>query len=172
LHRPDATPADVALALAAALTLAAPLAAQTAPAEPAGISQADIDLLRKDVAAARKEIVAQNLALTPDEAARFWPVYDQYATEMGKISAERAAVIRDNAAAWGTIDDRTADTLTRRSLAVDVQTARGRMAWLPRFEMVLPATKVATFLQIDRRLSTLIDLQLAANLPLMQSQNQ
>jgi Spy/CpxP family protein refolding chaperone len=160
------------LALAAALTLAAPIAAQTAaPAATSGVSQADIDLLRRDVAAARKEIVAQNLTLTPDEAARFWPVYDQYATEMGKVSAERAAVIRDYAAAWGKIDDKTADSLTNRSLAVDVKTAQTRKAWLPRFEKVLPATKVATFMQIDRRLSTLIDLQLAANLPLVQDQS-
>jgi hypothetical protein len=159
------------VALGLGLALAAPSFAQAAPAaQPSGISQADIDLLRQDVAAARKEIVAQNLTLTPEEATRFWPVYDQYATEMGKISAERAAVIRDYAAAWGKIDDKTADGLTNRSLAVDVKTAQTRKAWLPRFEKVLPATKVATFMQIDRRLSTLIDLQLAANLPLTQDQ--
>lgn len=34
----------------------------------------------------------------------------------------------------------------------------------------MPTTKAASFIRIDRRLSTLIDLQLAANLPLMQDQ--
>lgn len=64
----------------------------------------------------------------------------------------------------------SADSLTRRSLAVDVAMAKLRTDWLPKFEKVVPATKAASFIQIDRRLSTLIDLQLAANLPLMQDQ--
>ncbi|WP_448580346.1 hypothetical protein [Thermaurantiacus sp.] len=162
------------IAAALALALAAPLAAQTSTAapqgEPAGISQADIDLLRRDVAAARKDIVAQNLSLTPDEATRFWPVYDQYAAAMDGVTAERAAIIKAYAESWGRIDNKTADSLTRRSLDVDVKTANTRRAWLPRFQKVLPATKAATFVQIDRRLSTLIDLQLASSLPLMQTQ--
>lgn len=159
------------LSVALALMLAAPLSAQTAPAAaPAGISQADIDLLRRDVAAARKEIVAQNLALTPEEATRFWPVYDQYAAAMDAVTAERAAIIKAYAESWGKIDSKTADSLTRRSLDVDVKTADTRRTWFPRFEKVLPTTKAATFVQIDRRLSTLIDLQLASSLPLMQTQ--
>jgi hypothetical protein len=154
--------------VAAAMAAAAPVAAQ-APAQP-GVSQQDIDLLRRDVAAARKEITAQTLALTPEEAARFWPVYDQYAAAAGKITGERAAIIKEFAENFGKIDDRRADSLTRRSLAVDTAMAKLRTDWLPRFEKVVPATKAASFIQIDRRLSTLIDLQLAANLPLMQDQ--
>ncbi len=157
------------LLLGAALLASAPVAAQ-APQQQPGISQQDIDLLRRDVAAARKEITAQTLALTPDEAARFWPVYDQYAAEAGKITAERAAIIKEYAENFGKIDAKRADSLTRRSLAVDVSMAKLRTDWLPRFEKVVPTTKAASFIQIDRRLSTLIDLQLAANLPLMQDQ--
>jgi hypothetical protein len=156
------------LLLSAALLASSPVAAQ-APQQP-GISQQDIDLLRRDVAAARKEITAQTLSLTPDEAARFWPVYDQYAAEAGKITAERAAIIKEYAENFGKIDAKRADSLTRRSLAVDVAMAKLRTDWLPRFEKAVPTTKAASFIQIDRRLSTLIDLQLAANLPLMQDQ--
>jgi Spy/CpxP family protein refolding chaperone len=160
------------LAAVAALALAAPLAAQgTAPAaQPQGIAQADIDALRRDVAAARKQITAEALTLTPEQATRFWPVYDQYAAEMDRVTSERAAIIKAYAESWGKIDDARADALTRRSLDVDVRLAALRQTWLPRFEKVVPATTTATFFQIDRRLSTLIDLQIAAGLPLLQNQ--
>jgi hypothetical protein len=162
------------LSVALALMLAAPLAAQTSTAapqgQPAGISQADIDLLRRDVAAARKELVAQSLTLTPEEATRFWPVYDQYSAEMNKVLAERAAVITDFANSWGKVDNKTADSLARRSLDVDVRTAELRRSWFPRFEKVLDSVKAASFVQIDRRIALLIDMQLAASIPLMQAQ--
>jgi hypothetical protein len=37
---------------------------------------------------------------------------------------------------------------------------------------VIPGTKVATFFQMDRRVSTLLDLQLASEIPLVQQQGQ
>lgn len=158
------------LILATALAVAAPASAQTGQTAPQGVSQQDIDTLRRDVAAARKDITAQTLALTPEEATRFWPVYDQYAAESEKITGERAAIIKEFAENFGKIDDKRADSLTRRSLAVDTKMAALRVSWLPKFEKVLPTIKAASFIQIDRRLSTLIDLQLASNLPLMQDQ--
>jgi len=36
---------------------------------------------------------------------------------------------------------------------------------------VLPGTKTATFFQMDRRISTLIDLQLSSQIPLVQDQH-
>jgi len=158
------------LILATALAVAAPASAQTSQTAPQGVSQQDIETLRRDVAAARKDITAQTLALTPEEATRFWPVYDQYAVEAGKITSERSTIIKEFAENFGTIDDKRANSLTRRSLDADSRMAALRIKWLPKFEKVLPATKAASFIQIDRRLSTLIDLQLAANLPLIQDQ--
>jgi len=39
--------------------------------------------------------------------------------------------------------------------------------WMPKFEAVLPGKKAALFYQIDRRVSALIDLQLASMIPLV-----
>jgi hypothetical protein len=36
---------------------------------------------------------------------------------------------------------------------------------------VLPGKKVATFFQLDRRISMMIDVQITSQLPLMQSQD-
>jgi hypothetical protein len=45
-----------------------------------------------------------------------------------------------------------------------------RIRYVPMFSKVLPGKKVGTFYQIERRLQAMIDLQLSAQLPLVQAQ--
>jgi hypothetical protein len=48
---------------------------------------------------------------------------------------------------------------------LDEATAELRIKYVPIIKQVLPESKTAAFFQIDRRLSTLIDLQLASQFP-------
>jgi len=52
---------------------------------------ASVDLMRQDIRAERKKIVAANLPLTADEATKFWPLYDQYIAETIKLNDARYA---------------------------------------------------------------------------------
>ncbi len=36
----------------------------------------DLALLRRDIRAEKKKIIAANVSLTPEEATKFWPVYE------------------------------------------------------------------------------------------------
>ena len=134
------------------------------------ITDQDIELLRKDLRAQKKQIVASNLTLTADQATKFWPVYDQYIAEQTKIHDQKYSVIKEFATSWGTISDAQAEDLTTRALAVDAQVTQLRMKYMPSFLKVLPGKQVATFFQIDRRLQMMVDLQLMSELPLVQSQ--
>jgi hypothetical protein len=60
--------------------------------------------------------------------------------------------------------------LINRSLALDEALAQLRIKYVPIVNKVLPGTKTATFFQIDRRLTGLIDLQLTSEIPLVQQQ--
>lgn len=134
------------------------------------ISDADIEALRKDLRAKKKQTVAANLNLTPDQATKFWPVYDQYVADLTKINDEKYAIIKEYANNWGKISDTQAQTLTQRALDVDNSVAQLRIKYLPLFQKVLPPQQVATYYQIDRRLQMVVDLQLMSQIPLLQSQ--
>jgi Spy/CpxP family protein refolding chaperone len=134
------------------------------------ITDQDIELLRRDLRAQKKQIVAANLSLTTEQATKFWPVYDQYIAEQTKIHDQKYAIIREFATSWGTISDAQAEDLTNRALAVDAQVTQLRIKYMPNFLKVLPGKQVATFFQIDRRLQMMVDLQLMSQLPLVQSQ--
>ena len=51
--------------------------------------QASIDqsvaMIRKDLRANKKQTIAASLQLTEAEAAKFWPLYDRYTTELSKL---------------------------------------------------------------------------------------
>jgi Spy/CpxP family protein refolding chaperone len=141
--------------------------ASGAGAQSSNISDQDIEMLRADLRAQRKAIVAQNMTLTPDEATKFWPIFDQYRQEAIKANDERWAVIKDYAANYNTMSDAQAQDYIKRSTAVDQQLLALRMKYVPVFEKVISTQKTALWYQIDRRIDLLINLQFSTVIPMV-----
>ena len=135
------------------------------------ITDQQLALLRRDIRSIKKQLIAANLTLTDSEATKFWQVYEQYSADMGKINDTRTAIIKEYSNAYGTLTDDQADNLIRRWLDTDVEQTTLRQRYVPIFRKVLPGKKAATFFQIERRISTMIDVQLTSQLPLAQSQD-
>ena len=132
-----------------------------------GVTDKDIDLLRKDVRSQKKQIVAANLTLTDQEAQKFWPVYDQYTAEQVKINDQTYAILKEYANSLDTLTDEQAEKLTKQALEVDESVAQLRLKYVPIFRKAIPGKKTAAFMQLDRRLSLIINLQLASIIPLV-----
>jgi Spy/CpxP family protein refolding chaperone len=131
------------------------------------ISDQDIQMLRSDLRAQRKQVTAQNMNLTPDEASKFWPIFDQYRQEALKINDERWALIKDYAANYNAMSDAQAQDYIRRSTAIDQALLSLRMKYVPLFEKVISPKKTALWCQIDRRIDLLINLQLSSRIPMV-----
>ena len=153
----------LALALVAASSA---IQAQTETA--AGVAiETDIALLRRDLRSDKKKLIALNLPLTETEATKFWPVYDQYAAEMGKVNDEFYVLIKDFAQKQKTITDAEATTMIDKWADLQVKQTQTRKKYIPLIEKVISGRKTAYFFQIDRRLYALMDLQTAMHLPLV-----
>jgi len=168
----------VAIVTGTWLACSAAAGAQTAGAQAAApqdqphvISSQDLQLLRQDIRSQKKQLIAQNLKLTDAEATRFWPIYDQYTAELVKINDKKYGAIQQYADHFGTLTDDQALSLSRQLLEVDVSAAQLREKYLPTVAKAIGGIKAATFSQLDRRISQMIDLQLASKVPLAQSQN-
>jgi hypothetical protein len=127
----------------------------------------DLLLLRRDLRAEKKKIIAMNVPLTEAEATKFWVVYDQYADEMRKHNDEFYSIIKDYVANQKTLTDAQAISMIKRWSDIQVKLAQTRQKYVPLFEKVLPGKKAAHFFQIDRRLYALMDLQTASEVPLV-----
>lgn len=135
------------------------------------ISNQDIDLLRKDLRSKRKQLIAANLKLTDAEAAKFWPVYDQYIAELITVNDQKFGLIQEYADNWGTLTSEQSLLFTRRWLDLDIQIAQLRQKYVPAITKVLDGKKTATFFQLDRRIAMMIELQVSSQMPLVQEQD-
>lgn len=130
-------------------------------------SDQDIEMLRQNIRAQRKEITAANMPLTPDEATKFWPIFDQYRKEAIKPNDDRWALMKEYATNYNTMTDAQAQDLMKRATAVDQQLLALRMKYVPQFEKVISAKKTALWYQIDRRIDLMIDVQFASLIPVV-----
>ena len=124
-------------------------------------------MLRENIQGQRKQIVAANLPLTPDEATKFWPIYQQYRTEASKNGDERWALIQDYAKNYQTMTDAQANEYIKREAANEQKVIALRMKYVPMFEKVISPKKTALFCQIDHRVDLMIQLQLASTIPMV-----
>ena len=134
------------------------------------ISNQDLDLLRQDLRSQRKQLIAANLKLTDTEATKFWPVYDQYMTELIAINDKKFGLIQEYADSWGKLTNDQSLLFARNWLDMDIAIAQLRQKYVPMVAKVLDGRKTATFFQLDRRIAMMMELQVSSQMPLVQEQ--
>ena len=130
------------------------------------LSEGEIALMRRDLRSEKKKLIAMNLSLTDEEATRFWPVYDRYVGDITKLHDGFYATIRDYSDNNKTWTDAEFTAMLDRWVKFQVEEAKTRQKFIPLIQKAIPPRKAALFLQIDRRLYALLDLQVSAFLPL------
>jgi hypothetical protein len=121
----------------------------------------DMQMLKKDLKSQKKQIVAANMNLTDAEAEKFWPVYDRYAADLGKIYDIKLALVQEYFESYQTMSGEDAESYVRRRAAVEENAMQLRLRYLPEFRKVLSGRQTALFFQIEWRLDLMINLQLA-----------
>jgi Spy/CpxP family protein refolding chaperone len=122
---------------------------------------------RADLQSSRADIMAKNLSLTADQAAKFWPVFNAYQKEQNVIMDEQLKGIQQYVAGYDSLDDAAALALMKAHLDRDAKMNALRQKWLGEFQKVLPGKLAARAMQIDRRLSLVAQVELASRIPLI-----
>ena len=153
--------------------LLAPLAALAQDAAPVASQPTDVEIMqaaqeaRAIVAEDRKALVEAALALTEQEAAAFWPVYDRYMADLGKARDLRVKLILDFAENYDDMTDATAGKLIDDALKYEEQLLSVRKKYVNEARKALPATKAARFYQLENKLDAIGDFVIADEIPLM-----
>ena len=133
-----------------------------------GNLRAFVELARADVRTQKSVIVAQNLPLTDSEAESFWPMHREYDLEYTKLLDERYAAIIKFAEQYGSMTNAQATDSAKRSFDLESKRTELKKKYFSKFSSVVPATKAARFFQIENQLNMVLDLQVAASLPLIE----
>lgn len=131
-------------------------------------SEADIlKAARTHVQSTRAEIMAKNLTLTAEQAAKFWPAFDAYQKEQNAIMDEHLKGIKKYVDSYETLNDAAALGLINTHFQRDAKMDALRKKWLADFQKVLPTRLAVRAMQIDRRLSLATQMELASQIPLV-----
>jgi len=130
------------------------------------VTDADIALLRQDIRAMKMQVIGQNMSLSDPEAEKFWPIYKHYADDLHEVNNSKYALLKQYAETWAAMTDQDALIYVRHWMEVDAEAQALRLKYVPVVTQALPGKKAATFFQLDRRLSMMVDLQLFSQIPL------
>ena len=147
--------------------LIAALAAAPVAAQDGASDEANNQIVREKLRADKKLLLAENMQLTDAEAAKFWPVYDAYQAEQAKLADRTAAVIKEYAANYKTMTDPVADKLLTEMINIEKDRVKQLETYRPKFAAALPATKLARYYQLEQKIRSVINFELAEKIPLI-----
>ena len=129
--------------------------------------RAYLDLLRRDVRQQKAEIMGAVMVLSAGDAAKFWPIYNEYDTELTKLNNQRVDNIKEYARTYNEMTDEKADELVQKSLAYQKDRAELLAKTYDRVKQAVGAVTAARFAQVEHQLLLIIDLQIDSSLPVV-----
>ena len=153
-------------ALLLALAIVAPAFAQTAPPK----STTNMEILAAKIKADKKLLVAQTVGVTDAEGKAFWPVYDACQADLQGVNEKIKAVIGSYAQEYNanTMTDAKAEALTKGYIAAEEALLASKKNCLAKLNGVIPATKIARYMQVENKIRAQINYELAAGIPFVQ----
>ncbi len=147
------------------LGVAAPLAAQTGQS-----ATTNMEILAQKIKADKKLVVAQTMQLTDQEAKGFWPIYDAYQADLAKINARLKAAIEGYANDYNanTMTDAKAAALTTEAISIEEALVGLKKTYVAKLSGVIPAVKIARYVQIENKVRAVVNADLAAGIPFVQ----
>jgi hypothetical protein len=130
--------------------------------------QAYIDLMRRDVRQEKAEIIGSVMALSAQDATKFWPIYSDYDAQLTKLNDQRVANIKEYARFYREMTDEKADELIQKALAYQKQRADLLAQTYDKVKLALGAVTAARFALVEHQLLLIIDLQIASSLPVVE----
>jgi len=135
-----------------------------------GLDASSMDVLRKELELDKKDVIKANLVLTDAEAAKFWPVYENYQKELQAIDERVVRLVNEYADSYkaGSVSDTQAQRFIREAIAVDEAEVALRKRTARRLEGAIPAIEAARYLQIENKIRAVIMFDLADLVPLVE----
>ena len=140
--------------------VAMPALAEEKPAD-------NMQILQEKIKADKKLLVAENMQLTEKEDKAFWPVYDSYQKDLGKLNERLIKLIDEYAQNYETMTDQTAQNLTNKYLTLESERVKMLQSYVPKISKAVGSKKAARYLQLENKISAVVKFELAANIPLV-----
>jgi hypothetical protein len=139
----------------------------SALAQPGASAPQTVETVRQAARADKRGLVEKNMKLTPDEAKRFWPLYDEHQRKLDAITKRQNRVVLDYVNTEDSMTDANAKRLVKEFMEADADEQRLRERTVKAMMAALPAKKAARYMQIENKIRTLNRYDIAERIPLV-----
>jgi len=128
-----------------------------------------LEIARDVLKTEKKAAIAEVMQLSEVESVPFWNLYNEYQGKLYTIQNKRIAIIKDFAEHYENLSDEKADELWVNSMAYQSELLKLKKGYYKKFKKILPAGKAARFFQAENKIETLINAQLAIDIPMIET---
>ena len=128
-----------------------------------------LELARDVLKTEKKAAIAEVMQLTEVESTPFWTLYNEYQGKLYLVQNKRIALIKDFANNYENLSDEKADQLWINAMAINQEVLKLEKQYYKKFKKILSAGKAARFFQAENKIETMIDAQLALEIPLIET---
>src|ERR1051325_4209095 len=129
--------------------------------------RAYIELRRTDLKKSKSQVIGDVMRIDADEAAKFWPVYKDFEAEFAGLGDKVVALIKNYTDNYVDMTGPAADQIANQILSIELQRNELKKKYYERFKTAVGPIVAARFLQVENQIERLVDLQIAAELPVI-----
>jgi len=130
-------------------------------------AQDDLQTASEVIKNKRKIFIEEIMELTPQEKGKFWPIYDEFESELSKIRRERIELELKFIRNHENLSDAEAIAMLKERWRLDGDELKFKQAYSDKFIQVFPGRKVVRFYQAENKFDTAAIAALYGNLPMI-----
>lgn len=128
-----------------------------------------IELMRSVIKTEKKAAISEVMQLSKEESVVFWPLYNEYNEKRYEVNTKLVRLIEEYAENFSKMTDELAKEYWTRSINIDMELLKLEKSYYKKFLKVLNAQKVFRYFQAENKIETLINAQLALDIPLLET---
>lgn len=136
------------------------------------MAQSDNDyteVMRSVLVTEKKAAITEIMALTETESTVFWPLYNEFSNKMYTVQTKRIKIIKEFAENYETMTNEKADEIWISYMGYKKEIATLNKQYYKKFKKLMPAAKVVKYFQAENKIATLIDYELATEIPFIEN---
>jgi hypothetical protein len=133
------------------------------------VAQVDtyLEMLRTDIRGETVKILTEVMEFSDADGEKFWPIYREFDVERAKLGDRRVAMLKEYAANFDKLSNEKAKAMSDEYFKLRDDELGLAKTYFKKVEKALGSNSAARFTQVMNQINLLIDVQTAANVPLI-----
>jgi hypothetical protein len=126
----------------------------------------EIEVLRGQISADRQAVVAINMRLSEKQGEKFWPLYREYHLEKDVLMDRRVKILTEFSENYMGMTFDQAENILIDALKLEKSLLKLKTSYRKKFQKVLSSRGALRYYQIENKLDTIINFNIASVVPL------